>query len=230
MDFLEGLGHEADAAGTHDLEAGVATLIADGIIEALANGERAALARAQERLEAFYLDRLAKAPREAGQAARGECDASSPASAAFALGQIGMAHAVVAREASRRVDDRFERLLLSRQLERYIRLLLKSERSGRELADALGKDEAEVSRRLKVLRQIGAVECRREGTRVVNFLTAAARTVAYAHNMGAIGARTSNSHLNQEVLIALNRHRSELSDPLQRVLMFGNHSKLQRAM
>lgn len=220
LNFLSDLATELDDAGTHDLPPGVATIIVDSVVAALASGERAAIERVQEELETFYLHRLARSPSDAGKAARGECDPASPSSAAFALGQIGLAHAVVAREASRRADDRFERLILSRPLERYIRLLLDAELNGRELAEALDKDEAEVSRRLKVLRNIGAVECRREGTRLLNFLTPAARTVARARNMGAIGAPMVHGDLRPEVIIALDNHRLELDSQLRSTLLF----------
>lgn len=208
--FLSELGSELEKAGVHDLGQGISTILSDLLIDALATEDRTGLDAAQDALERFYLARLNKAPDEAALAARGEDEGSTAAAAAFALGQVGLAHAVAARAASKRVDDEFERRLRSRQFERCVRLLADAELSGREIAERLGKDEADISRRMKLLRQIGAVECRREGNRVVNFLTPAARAVMRARNMGALVPGTVAQKLPTDVAEALDQHRSEL--------------------
>lgn len=184
--FLDGIAADLGQTASHDLGPGVSTILADRLITALSAGDRDGLDVAQAALEHFYLERLAQAPEATLAAARGEDQASSEASA-FALGQIGFAHALAARAAARRVDADFEKLLCSPEYESYIRLLINTELSGTSMAEQLGKDEAVVSKKLKVLREKGAVDCRREGTRLVNFLTPAARAVVHAHNMGAIG-------------------------------------------
>ncbi len=213
--FLTELGDELDAARRHDLPAGTSTAISDRIIAALGREDRHGLEEAQAALEQFYLSRLASAPAPAAAAARGDEDSAPPEEAALSLGMIGLAHAIVARAASRRVDDAFEHRLRSKAYERYIRLLIDAELAGYEIAERLGKDEAEVSRRLKVLRQIGAVECRREGNRIINFLTSAARAVARARNMGALGAAGQPGQLRPDVLDALDNHRKELPEALR---------------
>ena len=228
-DFLAEVDEELGAEGVHELPHGVSTAVSDGVIAALAGEARSDLEHAQSSLEAFYLNRLKNAPRAAAIVARGEGEGSSAEAAAFALGQVGLAHAIVSRAASRRVDDRFERRLRSRPLERYVRLLLDAELSGKELADAVKKDEAEISRRLKILRQIGAVECRREGNRIVNFLTPAARMVARALNMGAVGVPVSHGALNQEVVIALDHRRRSLAPELQHPMSFASRGERRHA-
>ena len=217
--FLSELGDELDRAGRHELPPGTATIFSDRIIAALGREDRLGLEEAQAALEQFYLRRLSEAPEPAAAAARGDEQAPAAEEAAFSLGLIGLAHAIVARAASRRIDDAFERRLRSKQLERYVRLLIDAELSGRELADQLGKDEAEVSRRLKLLRQMGAVECRRDGNRIVNFLTPAARAVARARNMGALGAAALPGQIRPEVLDALDSHRQELPEALRGALI-----------
>jgi len=208
--FLSELGAELDKAGAHDLGSGIPTIISDLLIEALSTEDRAGVDVAQDALERFYLARLNRAPDDVALAARGEDDGSTAAAAAFTLGQVGLAHAVVARAASKRVDAEFERRLRSRKFERCVRLLADAELSGKEIAERLGKDEADISRRLKLLRQIGAVECRREGNRVVNFLTPAARAIMRARNMGALVPSTISQKLPVDVSEALDQHRSEL--------------------
>lgn len=214
-DFLAELSAEMEGSGRHDLPAGSTTILSDRIAAALSREDRLGLEEAQAAFEELYLKRLAAAPAAAGAAARGDGKASPAEQAAFTLGLIGLSHAVVARAASRRIDDAFDRRLRSKQLERYVRLLVDAELSGRDLAERLGKDEAEVSRRLKMLRQMGAVECRREGNRIVNFLTPAARAVTRARNMGALGAAAHPASMRPEVLDVLDNHRRELPEALR---------------
>jgi len=136
----------------------------------------------------------------------------------------------VARAASKRIDDTFERRLRARPFEQYVRLLVDEELSGRQIADRLGKDEAEISRRLKVLRHMGAVDCRREGNRFVNFLTPAARAVVRARNMGALAAGTARGQLSPLVSDALDDQRHLLRPELQRslVLVFSGDKRHSR--
>lgn len=221
-DFLEDVASALHRNGGHDLGAGVPTVLCDRVIEALSTEERRAIDESQAALERFYLNRIGRMPKAVADAARGDGQPDSPEAGAFTLGQIGMAHAIVARVASKRIDDAFERRLRSPQLERYVRLLVDEELSGKAIADRLGKDEAEVSRRLKLLRQIGAVECRREGNRVVNFLTPAARAIVRARNMGAI-AIGSAGHFSPEVAETLDGYRQDLPGQLRHsvVLVLG---------
>lgn len=209
--FLDEIATELDTAG-HELPVGVGTIISDRVIAAVSGETRAELEHAQSALEAFYLNRLSKVPKKTVDAATGKADPNSAEAGAFSLGQIGFAHAIVARAASRRADDEFERRLRSRPLERYVRLLISDELSGRDISDRLNKDPAEVSRRLKILRQIGAVECRREGNRVVNYLTPAAAGIARARNMGAVSC---GAQLQTEVVEALDDHKKRLPPELQ---------------
>ena len=228
--FLEELAAELDASARHELPSGTATILSDRIIAALARADRLGLEEAQAALEKIYLQRLSVAPEGAAAAARGEGLVEPDAEAAFTLGQIGLAHAVVARAASRRIDDTFVRVLLSRQFEQYVRLLLDAELSGKDFADQLGKDEAEVSRRLKFLRQAGAVECRREGNRVINFLTPAARAVARANNMGALGSVGHSSQLKPEVRDALDNYRHDLPKELRGpLILVGDFGERRRS-
>lgn len=227
--FLLRLASELEETDCHELPPGTATLFADRVIEALSRHDRSGLEEAQSALELFYLARLLQAPLEAAAAARGDEGARASEVAAFSLGQIGIAHAIVARAASKRVDDEFERRLLSSGMERYIRLLIDTELSGVELALLLEKDEAEVSRRLKILRQIGAVECRREGNRVINFLTPAAQAVARARNMGVIRAPDRRAQFIPAVQGAVSTRQKALPTELQGSLVLVGSEKRRHA-
>lgn len=218
--FLDEVAGDLEKEGVFDLGQGFATILADRVIRAVTSEIQENAASAQLQLERFYFNQLSRSPGTAALAAQGEGPADSPEAAAFMLGQIGFAHAAVARVASKLIDSGFERRLRARGFEQYVRLLLDEELSGRQIADRIGKDEAEVSRRLKVLRQMGAVECRREGNRVVNFLTPAARAVARARNMGALSAGATTGHLSPVVSDALDDQRHQLRPELRHSLVF----------
>lgn len=216
--FLEEAAPHFAGAKSFQLPRGTSTIISDRIIAAVSSDTRVMLEDAQDALETFYLELLPVVPQAAAEAARGEAQHNTAEAAAFSLGQIGLAHAIVARAASRRVDDRFERLLRSRALERYVRLLLVEELSGHEIAQRLKKDPAEVSRRLKLLREIGAVECRRDGNRIVNFLTSAAVKIARACNMG--GMKAEGAQLEPAVVVALEDQKKLLPAEMRKPLIF----------
>lgn len=218
-EFLGKLANDLNAQGHHDLPAAIETILSDRILSALSSEEREDIDAAAEELEKFYLRRLAAAPEGAANAARGDGDPASAEAASFSLGQLALAHAVVAYAASKRADARFERIVTARQFELYIRLLLDNELSGRELADRVGKDPAEVSRRLKILRKIGAIEHRRNGNKVMNFLTPAARALAKDRNMGPKQASLA-SFTEPSVRLVIDRKRNELDRHLQELPNF----------
>ncbi len=226
--FLEELAIEPAETGGYDLGDSIATLLAERLTSAVCAENGVALAFAETALQRLYLQLLRASPESASDAARGEDGGGSPEAAAFALGQVGLAHAVAAAAAAKRVDPAFERRLLSRQFEQVVRALIDHSLAGREIADLLGKDEADISRRLKILRRMGAVECRREGNRIVNFLTEAARTVARARGMGTLGA-VANRTFSPEVVIALDDQRKSLPDELRHSLVLSVPDEMRRA-
>lgn len=217
-EFLTKLTNDLNTFGQHKLPDGIESILSERILAALSSEQREEIDDATDKLERFYLARLAAAPESAAQAARGNDDPTSAEMASFSLGQIGLAHAVLSHAASRRADARFERIVLNYKFETYIRLLLERELSGRELADEVGKDPAEVSRKLKLLRQIGAVEHRRNGNKVINFLTPAARALAREKNMGP--KRASDKGFSEEKTAVISQARDQLAPYLQQLPNF----------
>lgn len=225
-ELLTKLTNDLNASEQHELPDALETILSERILAALSSDQRDEIDDAIDKLEQFYLARLAAAPASAGQAARGNGDPASAEVASFSLGQIGFAHAVLAFAASRRADARFERVVLDRKFESYIRLLLDRELSGRELADEVGKDPAEVSRKLKLLRQIGAVEHRRNGNKVINFLTPAARAVAREKNMGP--KRFGKREFSERKVAAIASARDQLEPHLQQLPNFAPETPDER--
>jgi DNA-binding transcriptional ArsR family regulator len=125
-------------------------------------------------------DILKIATRSASSEARAVAQArdlvdTSPVSEAFTLGRLGFAYQLAASLADKRTHAAFEETLASATYAPYARALLAEELTGIALAERLGQRVETVSRNLKILRSIGAVDYRRDQTSFVNFLTPAAR-------------------------------------------------------
>jgi len=114
---------------------------------------------------------------------------ATPAGQAYALGQAGFAYQLAANLVDRRADANFEDVLRSETFGPYVRALLGEDLSGKQLAAAIGQCEETVSRNLKVLKQIGAVDYRRQKTSFINFLTPAARQVVAQDAGSAVRSR-----------------------------------------
>jgi DNA-binding transcriptional ArsR family regulator len=89
-----------------------------------------------------------------------------------------MAQALSARAMERRCGDDFEQQLASESLRPYVNALLEGAATNICLADRIGHAAETVSRKLKVLRELGAADFRRDGQHVYNFLTPAAAAIA----------------------------------------------------
>lgn len=166
----------ADGATPSTLPTSLSGVLAERLEEALAAPNRAELDAFKAALAEFFVGLLQRAPESAVAAARGSADALPAESAAYWLGQIAFAQEAAAQAAERRADDRFADVFTSTVLLAYVRALAQSDHTGRELAAALGVREETVSRNLSELRELGVVDYRRDGTRLYNFLTPAARS------------------------------------------------------
>lgn len=151
---------------------------------------------------------FARALPEARAAASGASgQAATPARQAYLLAQLGFAYQVLAELADRRTDATFEEVLRNETFARYARALLEEDLSGTQLAELLDQRPETVSRNLKVLKEIGAIDARRKQTSFINFLTPAARTVL---------GQSKNTPIRSRCLAAPVRKRlqSEGIDPL----------------
>lgn len=166
------------------LRVGGPDAVGDGFIAVLADRVRAAieasdgitLSTLTEQLASFYKDLFAAVPTGAREAARG-ASGDKDAAAAFLLGQAAFAHLLASRTLDRRADDRFLQTIRNGRYERYIRALQRAPLNGQELGKLIGERDETVSRKLTVLRQLGIVSSRKDGTSVINNLTPAAQGV-----------------------------------------------------
>ncbi|SOB80682.1 hypothetical protein SAMN06297144_1186 [Sphingomonas guangdongensis] len=217
--FMDAASNRFAEGRAEAVRSGTLTALADRIAEALGSASRADAEEAQARLEMVFARMLGASPTATRRAVNGTAAAESPEAAAFALGQIGFAHAVAARVASKRVEDGFVRFIRSKTVEGYVRALLGKELHNRALADALGKDEAEVSRVIGRLQANGVCDSRKEGNRRINFLTPAAEAVARDIGMGAIGTGRFHRTPPREVVRVMEQKRDELPAHLRHSLV-----------
>lgn len=147
--------------------------LAERLREAIAARDPALLTALAAQLTDLSAAAANQAAPEALAAAEGRGIESS--AHAFALGQLGFAYQIAAAAAQKRADAGFEATLMKEPFIRYVRAIYAGDLTGTALAEAVDQRAETVSRNLKVLREIGAVDFRREGTNLINFLTPAAR-------------------------------------------------------
>jgi len=156
-----------------DLPPEIMIAIADRLEEAISASSRTPLRALSDQLAGLFNKLLRTAPIEAVNAVRGTASADAAESAAYMLGQVSFAQLLAAQTAERRADDDFLVVIRDHRYENYIRALSTQDCTGVELAEITGERVETVSRKLKTLRELGITDFRREGTKLLNFLTPA---------------------------------------------------------
>ena len=176
--------------------------IAEEIEDAVSARSRAPLDALQEKLGDLFVDLLRQAPDAVVEAVRGTRTSDSSEAMAYLLGKVSFGQTIAAQAAERRADDSFIDVLHSSRFQDYVRALEHHDLSGVELAEITGEQPETVSRKLRQLRDAGIVEFRRDGTRLINFLTS-----------GALAAFRPETCGVQDVLDAAIRKRVSGLDP-----------------
>ncbi|WP_367348462.1 helix-turn-helix domain-containing protein [Sphingobium yanoikuyae] len=167
------------------MNAGDFGAVSNGAFAALADRVRAAIESADpsilgdvtEGTEALVRDMFKAAPAATRKAIQGH--GVDPATfAAYLLGQASFAQLLAARVQDRRPSAEFMSTFSDERFSGYLRALLREPMNGTRLQEEIGEQDATVSRKMARLRQLGIVTARKEGTRVVNALTPAARAMA----------------------------------------------------
>lgn len=159
--------------------------ICDILENASASADRSLVQGAGDALEKGFRLLLAAAPEGARAAALGE-PVGDESGIAFTLGQINFAQAFAARAFERRVDETFAATIVDQRYERIVRALAERSMSGVDLAERIGGTEETVSRKMRVLRSLGIADYRRQGNKLVNFLTPPAAAVVKGLNLGKL--------------------------------------------
>lgn len=206
---------------------GYVTAAMERLEAALSSARRSDLDTTRHELERLVAAILRSAPEEVRAASRG----SSPSDSlefAYTLGQFSLAQELASYAFAKRVDDRFITRISDRRYERFVRALLSGALDGMQLASRLGLSKEHVSRVLRVLRSLEVVECRREGTRVVNRLTPNARAVADALRMGPLASDVDEERKRgrSQATLTLQSKRAELSGPLREVPTFDQKGRI----
>ena len=167
--------------GVFDFPPGLYAELAERLREALISNDTQGVSSLTDQLaEILVLGARAALP-EAAKAVRHEpSNGISASDQAYALGKLSFAHLLAAHIADKQAGAEFIDLLKSEVLAPYVSALIAEDLTGMELADRLRQRPETISRNLKKLREIGAVDYRREGTSFINFLTPAARRVSEA--------------------------------------------------
>lgn len=169
--FLEAaLGRLADFFRPVNLS----TLLIDRLESAVASADRSRIETARDRISAFA--RKARQPLS-DEALRQLRDTEKLGELAYLyeMGQIDFAEHFATRVAQRRVPDAFMHALTAKKFEPLLQRLFLKELANVELAAELNRSEETVGRSLGELRELGIVDCRREGRKLINFLTPQAR-------------------------------------------------------
>ncbi|RXZ36676.1 hypothetical protein D9O50_09310 [Oxalobacteraceae bacterium CAVE-383] len=169
MKYLETLSK--DMTAFNDIGAGVALDLVQQIEEAISNTSKLDLELLDISLQTLLQKMQAINPEVISLMA----EQGSAPSDAYVFGQFNFAHLLVGHALAHRATDDYVELLQDVRYSPYIKALLKEDLSGVELASKVFECVETVSRKMKTLRESGITEFRREGTKLLNFLTPTAR-------------------------------------------------------
>lgn len=214
-DRLSVLDEIAQDVAKRGLEPSAALVIQERIEDALTSSTQAQLRELATSLEKIVQELFRQASPKVVAALRRDGTAEPDLLISHSLGAVGFAQALATHSLARRADDGFAHFLSSRMYRPIIDELIAQPLTGVELAERLEARSEVVSRKLKVLRQIGAVDYRKDGTSLVNFLTPAALCLV---KDGAGEAE----RLRPPVIESLEAARSKLKEHLRDQVSWGD--------
>jgi len=156
------------------LSPAINTAVADRLRAAIETTDATRVRNASDILEAAFQSALAASPASVQAVVRGEGDPE--VATGYALGKLAFAQLLAGRIADTRADDRFVEHVRNRHYLPYLQALFEAPLTVTTLQTRIGTRLETVSRKLAVLRALGLVASRRQGTEVVNMLTPAATT------------------------------------------------------
>jgi DNA-binding transcriptional ArsR family regulator len=150
-------------------------VVAGWVEELATEPKKSRLEEAAGFLGGWFSRLLKAAPADVRGAALGDGAPGGSLRAAYVLGQLGFASTLAAQMADRRVDEGFTTALRESAYQKYLVALRESDCSNVQLAKQFGIAPETVSRAMKVLREAGITDFRKDGKMVINSLTPVAR-------------------------------------------------------
>jgi DNA-binding transcriptional ArsR family regulator len=147
------------------------------MIQDCEGGTKADLGAFSQFLVKLVHDQLRAVSPEVRSAIIGMENASPELRQAYVMGQLSLAQSVISSMFSRRADDTFVPTLLQRKYRDILKHLLAKDMTGVDLARLTKSTPETISRKLRLLREMGAADFRKDGTHTVNFLTHVAKAV-----------------------------------------------------
>ncbi|MES2535413.1 MAG: helix-turn-helix domain-containing protein [Pseudomonadota bacterium] len=211
---------------TSDFQPEIFLALAERLEEALSAQSRIPVHSLATQLGALLKKVMRKSPREAVLAAQGTAASDTVEAATYLLGQISFAQLLAAQVTERRADDKFLDIIRDVRYKEIVNSLLQHDCTGVELVARTSEQPETVSRKLKVLRELGISDFRREGNKLLNFLTPSAKAVI-AEPEKTSEVQTKQNLIRSDVINAILENEppymralnnfSTNSSPLQRV-------------
>lgn len=209
------------AADDAAIPSGTFAAVADRLRSAIDAPDAARVRDASDILEQFYRQMASAASPAVQAVSRGLEDGDIAAS--YVLGKIAFAQLLAARIADTRADDRFVNHVRDNRYLPYIQAMYAEPLSVSALREKVGTRIETVSRKLAVLRSIGIVTSRRQGTVIVNMLTPAAKDTIDA--LGLAPAQEIAATIKpRDVQQTLEKARGTLSPHMQGAQPFRGRS------
>jgi DNA-binding transcriptional ArsR family regulator len=147
------------------------------MIQDCEGGTKADLGEFSQFLVKLFHEQLRAISPEVRNAIIDKKNASPELRQAYVMGQLSLAQSVISSMFSKRADDTFVPTLLQRKYRDILKHLLAKDMTGVDLAKLTKSSPETISRKMRVLREMGAADFRKDGTHTVNFLTHVAKAV-----------------------------------------------------
>lgn len=153
--------------------------VAERLEEAVCSASRLPLEAIASQLSGLVRKVISQCPPSVAEAVRPSSSTTVEAErAAFLLGQLSLAQQFASLSLERRASHHFVDTIRNNRFAPIVQALVHQDETNTALAGLLDQCEETISRKLSTLRRLGICDFRKDGTKVLNFLTPAARAVA----------------------------------------------------
>lgn len=162
------------------------------MIQDCEGGTKAELQEFAQFLEKLFREQFRAVSTEVREAIVDKKNASPELRQAYVMGQLSLAQSLISSMCYKRADDTFVPTLLQRKYRDIVKHLLAKDMTGVDLARLTKSTPETISRKMRVLREMGAADFRKDGTHTVNFLTHVAKAVLADNGIKKKGSRAES--------------------------------------